>query len=210
LTTAHSSEAITLQDPEHGLEAVFAADAGMVGCSLRHRGEELLDRRKGLRAYAERGTTMGIPLLHPWANRLAEFSYEAAGHLVRLDRTSPLVVHDEHGLPMHGLLPGRRRWHVREASGRRLLADLDFTSDPAVLAAFPFPHVLELDARLEGGALEVDTTVTAASEEPVPIAFGWHPYLRLPGVPRPDWEVGLPVLRRLVLDERQIPTGAVE
>lgn len=210
MTAALRSPAIALGDPEHDLEAVFDAEAGMVGCSLRHRGEELLDRRHGLRAYAERGATMGIPLLHPWANRLDDFSYEVGGHRVRLERTSPLVLCDEHGVPMHGLLPGRRHWRVREASAQRLLADLDFTSDPELLAAFPFPHVLELDVRLEDGALEIATTVAAASDEPVPIAFGWHPYLRLPGVPRADWEVRLPVLRRLVLDERQIPTGAVE
>ena len=38
--------------------------------SLTHRGEELLGQRGGLPAYRERGATFGIPLLHPWANRL--------------------------------------------------------------------------------------------------------------------------------------------
>ena len=44
----------------------------------------------------------------------------------------------------------------------------------------------------------------------VPIAFGWHPYVTIPGVPRADWEVTLPVESRLVVDDRQIPTGDVE
>ena len=43
---------------------------GMVVASLRHRGEELLAQRDGLAAYAREGTTMGVPFLHPWANRL--------------------------------------------------------------------------------------------------------------------------------------------
>ena len=53
-----------------GLEAAFAPGVGMIGCSLRHRGEELLGQRGGLAKYAEAGSTFGIPLLHPWANRL--------------------------------------------------------------------------------------------------------------------------------------------
>ena len=41
----------------------------------------------------------------------------------------------------------------------------------------------------------------------MPIAFGYHPFLRLPGVPRAEWEITLPVGDRLLLDERLVPTG---
>jgi aldose 1-epimerase len=44
----------------------------------------------------------------------------------------------------------------------------------------------------------------------VPIAFGYHPYLVVPGAPRAEWEVDLPVERRLVLDEDLVPTGEAE
>ena len=44
----------------------------------------------------------------------------------------------------------------------------------------------------------------------MPIAFGYHPYLRLPGVDRSRWELGFPPRRRLELDARKLPTGAVE
>jgi hypothetical protein len=47
-----------------GLEATFVPIADMVGCSLRHRGEELLGQRGGLRVYIAERSTMGIPLLH--------------------------------------------------------------------------------------------------------------------------------------------------
>ena len=80
--------ALTLTSPDGGVEAAFVPEAGMVGCSLRHRGEELLGQRGGLAAYvAERGT-MGIPLLHPWANRLGRERFEAAGREVVLDSPS--------------------------------------------------------------------------------------------------------------------------
>ena len=77
------------------LEATWAPGAGMAGASLRHRGEELLGLRDGLRAYAERGRTMGIPLLHPWANRLGGDDYEAAGRSVLLPVDSARVRREE-------------------------------------------------------------------------------------------------------------------
>ncbi len=44
----------------------------------------------------------------------------------------------------------------------------------------------------------------------MPVAFGYHPYLCLPGLPRSEWTVDIPVHTRLVLDERMIPTGERE
>ena len=44
----------------------------------------------------------------------------------------------------------------------------------------------------------------------MPVAFGFHPYLRLPGAVRAAWELRLPPRRHLVLDLRGIPTGTGE
>ena len=77
-------------------------------------------------------------------------------------------------------------------------------------AAFPFPHELELEAELRGPALTITTTVRASGDAAVPIAFGFHPYLRLPGVDRRDWEIEVPVRERLRLDDRMLPTGERE
>jgi aldose 1-epimerase len=41
----------------------------------------------------------------------------------------------------------------------------------------------------------------------VPIAFGYHPYLRLPGLAREDWHVEVPVREQLRLDAQMLPTG---
>jgi aldose 1-epimerase len=205
---------IRLRDADAELEAAYAPTAGMVGCSLRHRGEELLAQRHGLAEYAKSGRTMGIPFLYPWANRLSSFEYDVGGHHVRLDPSSPLVRTEEHGLPIHGLLGASPWWTVAERragdDGARVAAQLDFGAHEQLLAAFPFPHVVRMEVELRDGALTVRTTVTPTGDEPVPIAFGYHPYLRLPDVPRADWRVRLPVLRRMVLDERLIPTGATE
>jgi len=85
------------------LQAVFLPDHGMLGASLHYKGVEILRRVEDLVAAAARGSSAGIPLLCPWANRLAEPRYHVLGKEVVLDRSSPLLHFDEHGLPMHGV-----------------------------------------------------------------------------------------------------------
>jgi len=179
----------------------------MVGCSLRHRGEELLGLRAGLDAYLAQGKTFGLPLLYPWANRLGDWSYEAAGRSVALDRDSPLVRAEEHGLPIHGALARGLRWEVTRREPSALGAELDWGADADLMALFPFAHRVALDLRLEPGALHVATTVDAAPGGPVPLAFGFHPYLAPPGAPRAEWELGLPARTALSLDARGLPDG---
>jgi aldose 1-epimerase len=196
---------------EARLEAAWAPGAGMVGCSLRHRGEELLGQRDGLVGYAQSGSSMGIPLLHPWANRLERLGYAAAGREVALDPEAMPLRLDPNGLPIHGLAVASPHWDVSsaeaDASRARLAARLDWAAHPELMAGFPFAHELEVEVALSGRTLSVETVVRPGGEAPVPVAFGWHPYLTLPGVARDDWEVTLPLRRRAQLDERGIPTG---
>jgi aldose 1-epimerase len=204
---------LILASPDETLEATFLTELGMVVCSLRHRGAELLAQRGGPAAYAERGSSFGVPLLHPWANRLSGWSYDAGDRHVEIDRDSPVVHLDGGtGLPMHGLLTASPDWVVTHAGAAaeaaQLRAELDFAADPRRLAAFPFPHRLELAARLDSTRLTIGLTVTPTAADAVPICFGFHPYLSLPGCGRDTWAIGLPVLRRALLDDRGLPTGA--
>jgi aldose 1-epimerase len=207
-------EALTLGSQREGLEAAFVPGAGMVGCSLLHKGEELLGQRGGLAHYvADRGT-MGIPLLYPWANRLSVRRFEVAGREVNLDAHAELVATDPAGLPIHGLLAAAHGWRVErhEASeqGGELAAVFDFRSRADLLEMFPFPHQVAIEATLGDGTLTMRTTVHASAGAEVPIAFGYHPYFRLPGVARSEWRVEVPVTERLGLDDRMIPTGRRE
>ena len=192
------------------LEAQFAPTLGMAGVSLRHRGDELLDRQAGLRAFALTGAVMGVPLLYPWANRLAGHDYMLDGSHVALPPGPPLVHCEEHGLPIHGLLHASPHWRVTSKDENQIAARLDFAAHPRLIAAFPFPHVLGITASLSTDRVTITTTVRPTSGARVPIAFGFHPYLRLPGLPRAAWQVTLPARRHLRLDERGIPTGAGE
>jgi galactose mutarotase-like enzyme len=204
---------VELRSPA-GLAADYVPEAGMVGSSLRWHGDELLGLRRGLVAYAREGSTMGIPLLHPWANRLARDGYAVAGRTVSFPAGSRLLHRDGNGLPIHGLLAGYPHWRVldsrADADGARLVAILDVGALPDVMELFPFPHHLAIEVRLAGNTLTTTTVVEATGDEPVPIAFGYHPYLSLAGLPREDWQVELPVRRRMRLDERHLPTGEDE
>jgi aldose 1-epimerase len=194
------------------LRAAFAPGAGMVGCSLRHRGEEVLGQRGGLAKYAETGSSMGIPLLHPWANRLDGLRYAAAGKEVVLDPRRMPVRRDPNGLPIHGLAVASPHWEalaVQATESRaRLAARLDWAAHEELMAGFPFAHELDVEVTLEGATLGIETTLRPTGDDPVPVAYGWHPYLTLPGVPRAEYEVdALPVRRRARLDDRGLPTG---
>jgi galactose mutarotase-like enzyme len=201
--------AVVLASPD-GLAVTFVPGAGMVASSLTLHGDELLAQRGGLTDYVERGKTFGLPLLYPWANRIDGLRYEAAGKAVEIDPKRSPVRLDPNGLPNHGLLAGSSLWSVTGSEGgdaASLSAELDFGPGP-LLAAFPWPHMLTVEARLQSRRLTILTRVHGA--EPVPISFGWHPYLTLPGVPRAEWEVDLGVRTRALLDARGIPTGETE
>jgi galactose mutarotase-like enzyme len=192
-----------------GLTSRWVPSVGMVGVSLFHQGRELLGQRRGLNAYADQGSTFGIPLLHPFANRLSGFAYRQQGVDVTLDAGSPLVRTEEHGLPIHGLLAAAAGWRVREGGAQTLSADFAFDT-PDLLAAFPFPHRLALDIALEPDRLTVTTTLTPTGDRPVPVAFGFHPYLTIPGIAREELVLRTPSMTRLPLDARGLPDGARE
>jgi galactose mutarotase-like enzyme len=213
-TTTVGIPTVTLSNADTGFDATFAPTKGMIGCSLRHRGAELLGQRGGLAKYAASGSTMGIPLLHPWANRLSGFSYTVGDRAVSIDPHSPLLHRDANGLPMHGLLGASPHWRVvrrdATAANARLSAVFDFAAESALLAAFPFPHTLALDVELRGARLTLTTTLRPSGDVAVPVSFGFHPYLQLPNVDRAVWHIEAPVQRHLLLDQRSIPTGASE
>ncbi len=201
---------VTITSPDGETEAEFVPEANLVCCSLRHRGAELLDPGRGVEAYAQRGKTMGIPLLHPWANRLAGPSYRVGDTTVRLPKPAGRFGTDPGGLPIHGALPGLLRWTVQAGSPPDLLsAQLQWRS-AELLELFEFEHELAMQASVAAGELSLTTTLRATGTDRVPVSFGFHPYLRLPRSSRDDWRVALGAAQRLVLDERMIPTGARE
>jgi aldose 1-epimerase len=203
-------EAVTLTDPSSSLTATFVPVAGMVGTSLADGDDEFLGQRRGLNAYVTSGKTMGIPILYPWANRLSASKYGINGAVVTLTAGTGGVRTDAHGVPIHGVLAAYPGWLVTARSENRLTAVLDYGGKPRLLASFPFPHVLTQDITLADRTLTIETTVMPITAASVPLCFGYHPYLRIPGVPREEWQLTTPDMRHLPVDNWGIPTGAQE
>lgn len=192
-----------------GLRASFAQTANMVLHSLTLGGRELLAQRNGLDGYVERGSTMGVPLLHPWANRLGGLTYTAAGREVVLNPDSGLFKQDPSGLPIHGAWPTLLQWDVVE-EGASLLARLEWDPAHPAFELFPFAHRLEYRARADATSIEIALALEPTEDTAVPVSFGFHPYLRIPGGARESAEVTLPVRRALVADDSLLPTGETE
>ena len=183
-------------------------EVGLLGTSLTHRSREYLDVHGGV-ASARAGHTTGLPLLAPWANRLDGDTYRVGSRSVDL---SDVAVHrDDNGLPIHGSFVGRSGWQIMsmraQVGSASMAARFDAASDPEVMASFPFPFEIAVGFTVTPGRLTVATTLSATGRRAVPVAFGWHPYFRLPDCDRDVIRVGLPIRGRLILDERGLPTG---
>jgi galactose mutarotase-like enzyme len=194
-----------------GMAVTMLPATGMLGVSLRYEGEEYLDLRNGLPAFVE-GHTIGLPLLHPWANRLSAAAYEVDG--LRVDLAGLDLPTDQHGAPIHGTLLGAHEWsptaigttHAAAYFSARFRYGL---GAPRLYAAFPFPHDIDVEVAVDG-ALSVVTTIRATGDRPVPVSFGWHPWFRIPRARRDKLRVWLPARQHVFLDDRGIPTGETE
>ena len=201
-------EAVTLTDPSSSLTATLVPMAGMIVTSLRDGEHEFLGQRRGLDAYITAGKTMGVPILYPWANRLSASKYGINGAVVTLTPGTGGVRTDEHGVPIHGVLTGYPGWLISDRSENSLTAVLDYGGRPRLLASFPFPHVLTQRVTLADRTLTVETTVMPTTAASVPLCFGYHPYVQLPGIPRADWILTTPPMRHRPTDNWGLPTGA--
>src|SRR3954462_7097665 len=101
----------------------WVPSAGMVCASWIVDGHELVGQRGGLEKYKRTGSTFGIPLLHPWANRLDR------------EIDSPLVRRDPNGLPIHGVLAASPYWEPVSATSARL----DVAARRGQRRGFPYP-----------------------------------------------------------------------
>lgn len=203
-------EVVTLKDQSSSVEAHVVPLAGMVVSSLADGDAEFLGQRRGLDAYVTAGKTMGIPILYPWANRLSASKYGINGAVVALTPGTGGVRTDEHGAPIHGVLSAYPGWLVTERSDDSVTAVLDYGGTPRLLASFPFPHVLTQRVSLTDRTLTIETTVMPTTAASVPLCYGYHPYLQIPGVPRSEWVLQTPAMRRVLVDNWGLPTGTHE
>jgi aldose 1-epimerase len=193
-----------------GRDATFLPGCGMICASLRDHGDEYVAWPRSLAQFRE-GRMTAAPLVHPWGNRLEGRNYRVGRRAV--DLTGIDLPTDTNGLPIHGNLRGAEFAITHadaNARAARLVARLDYGARPDLLRAFPFPHVVTIDARLDARGLRITTEIEPTSRAAVPISFCWHPYLRIPDSPRHEWMLRWPACERVLVNERVLPTGALE
>jgi aldose 1-epimerase len=201
VTTWHRTAAVELVDAD--TRVVVVPELGMLVAAYVVDGFDHV-ARPGRAEAVRNGHTTAVPLLYPWANRLAKRTYRAAGTDVSL---RGVALHtDTNGLPIHGTMLGRPEWEVTALGRGRLRARFDFAEHPDLLRSFPFPHEVRVTVSVGRRRLRVVTEVCAGPTVGVPVAFGWHPYWRVPGR-RDTWRLSLPDVAHLRLDRRGIPTG---
>jgi len=138
-------------------------------------------------------------VLAPWPNRLGDGSYTfedvtAQAPLNEVDRRTAI----------HGLV----RWLPWRLTGRaqnRVGLCCELRPSPA----YPFSLRLEIEYRLGREGLTVTTDAQNIGPGDLPFGLGFHPYLTVGTSTVDQARLRLPARRRLVTDERGLPTGSV-
>lgn len=165
-----------------------------------------------LREFAKQPKTGGIPLLYPFANRLRGDRCLWRGTELELGRIEG-VKRDANRLPIHGSLIRFGAWSEvssRGGVGARgeahaiAEASLEWDARLPFFAGFPFVHRLVVRYTLTARTLRVLTRVEPR-EGPMPVSFGWHPYLAFPTAARRETLLQLPEREHVELDGLMLP-----
>jgi aldose 1-epimerase len=173
-----SDDVIELCDAASRARALVFPNRGFncASFSVKDREEtvELLWKAEGFETGAARPTSSGIPILFPFAGRLAGTSFEFQGQRYELSPGDPL------GNAIHGFACFRP-WRVVEQAADRVRGEFraaDFGQE--ILGHWPADFRLTAEYRLHGNALGLELTVENPSDRPLPFGLGLHPYFRLP------------------------------
>ena len=157
---------------------------------------------------------MGIPLLHPWANRVARTKFPVAGREVVLDDARLPLSRGPGGLPIHGLLAAAEGWQVdrHEATedGGVLAATLRLRRPPRADGGVSLPTRVLFEATLQGPTLTIATTSTRRVMCRCRSRSATTPICAYPESIAPSGRSRIPVRERLKLDRRMLPTGERE
>ncbi len=211
-TSDHGVAIVLLTDAAKGVEVSIVPSIGNRAYEIKVHGKNILHFPSAdVGEFQKRPESSGVPFLAPWANRLNEQDFWANGKKYTFNMTLGNV---RGPLPIHGMLSTSPLWEVTEVAADQesahVTSRLQFWKSPDLMAQWPFAHEYEMTYRLADGVLEVRVTVTNLSSDPMPVVLGFHPYYRIPGIPRDEWTATLPARKMVVADDRLIPTGELK
>src|SRR5215467_2060908 len=205
----HGVPVVRLTDATDGVEVSIVPSVGNTAYEMKVHGHNILwFPFADVSEFQKSPRTCAIPFLAPWANRLDQQAFWANGKEYSFDMELGNV---RGATPIHGLLRDSSLWQVTDVAADKdsahVTSKLEFWKHPELMKQWPFAHEYEMTYRLDGGELEVRVTVTNLGTQPMPISIGFHPYYRIPDVPRDEWQGHIPARRRVLTDSRLIPTG---
>jgi aldose 1-epimerase len=209
-TSEQGITVIHLADAARGVEVTVLPSFGNRVSEMKVHGKNILYFPVSDLSELQKSPNLnGVPFLAPWANRLNEDDFWANDKKYTFNMTLGNV--RSNPVPIHGLLMNSDLWEVGEvkADGKSawVTSRLRFWKHPELMAQWPFAHEYEMTYRLADGTLEVKVTVTNLSTEAMPIALGYHPYYRIPDVPRDEWTASIPARKIVIADSRLVATG---
>jgi aldose 1-epimerase len=173
-----SLEIVTLHDPKSGDRAQIAVGFGFNCFSYQVERDgkpvEVLWSHEKFASGTERPSGSGIPLLFPFAGRIAGTSFEYEGQTYQLEEG------DGQGNAIHGFVM-QRPWRLIEQTRARAVAEFQASvDDPALLDRWPADFAIRAAYALREGLLACDIRVTNPARRPLPFALATHAYFRVP------------------------------
>ncbi len=134
-------------------------------------------------------------VLAPWPNRLGDgrYSYDGRDAQAALDEPA-----------RHNAIHGLVRWLPWQVASRAQNV-LSLTCILHPQPGYPWRLSLAIEYRLGRDGLSVSSSVTNLDHTAAPFGMGFHPYLTL-STPIDSASLAIPARRRLVTDERGLPT----
>jgi aldose 1-epimerase len=211
-SAVRDGEIVRLTDRGSDTVVEVVPGVGNIATALRVKGQNVLRyQHASLDDFRARPGATGIPFMGPWAGRLDEPAFFANGRRHAFDMTLGNVRGE---VPIHGFVTSTPLWKVVDIAasdaGATVTSRLEFFRQPAWMRQWPYAHTIDMTYRLAGGVLEVATTITNLSDEPMPVAIGYHPYFQLTDSPRDEWRIAIGARTRWRLDARKLPTGETE
>ena len=200
---------VRLRDTAHEVEVSIVPAIGNRAYEMKVHGKNILYfESAGVSDFQKNPRMSGVPFLAPWADLLNEPGFWANGKHYQFNMELGNV---RGAMPIHGLLVRSPFWHVTEVASdeksAHVTSRLEFWKYPDLMAQWPFAHEYEMTYSLSEGVLEVRTTVVNLSAESMPLVLGFHPFTRIPDIPRDEWTAHIPARTHVIADDRNIPTG---
>ena len=203
---------VQLTDTGTDTRVSIAPSIGNIAFRMMVKGHDVLRwPYADMTAFKANPNQTGIPFMGPWINRLDEQAFYANGKRYAFDMSLGNV---RGAIPIHGFLTATSEWRLVSVDAARdratVTSRLEFFRQPAWMKQWPFAHTIEMTHTLRDGVLEVMTTVSNMSAEPMPVSIGFHPYFQLTDSPRDEWTISVGARTHLKLMPNKVPTGETE